>query len=77
MSIEGRRKKSRAEVTDLTGIGRGVFLESFSYWKAVVILIGSYFALPPCLHITRFGIPLRRDFFLELTLSRFETNFAK
>ena len=77
MSIEGRRKKSRSEVADLTGIGRGVFLESFSYWKAVVVLIGSYFALPSCLRITRFGIPLKRDSILNLTLSRFETNCAK
>ena len=77
MSIEGRRKKSRAEVADLTGIGRGVFLESFSYWKAVVVLIRSYFAPPSCFRLTRFRIPLRRDFILNLSLSRFETNFAK
>ena len=77
MSIKGRGKKSRAEVADLIGIGRGVLLESFSYWKAVEVLVGSYFAFPSCLRITRFGIPLKRDFILNLTLSRFETNFAK
>ena len=77
MSIEGRREESRSEVTDLTGIGRGVFLESFSYWRAVVVLIGSYFALFSCFHLTRFGVPLRRDFILDRMLSRFETNFAK
>ena len=77
MSNEGRRKKSRSEVADLTRIGRGVLLESFSYWKAVVVLIGSYFALPSCFRLTMFGIPLRRDFILDLILSRSETNFAK